>query len=83
MLFMNKMLFKFFLGLVFTFSMSLNAWSEIYQWTDDKGQTHFGDRAPSKIAAKEISSQVDKINTTSDLTQAASKDSKRSGCLCG
>jgi transcriptional regulator with PAS, ATPase and Fis domain len=46
----------------------MNAWSEIYQWTDDKGQTHFSDRAPSKITAKKISNQMDKINITSDLS---------------
>ena len=65
---MNKILFKFSLSLVLTCCLSMNAWSEIYQWTDDKGQTHFSDRAPSKTKSKEISKQVDQINLASDLS---------------
>ena len=54
--------------LLISLSFSINAWSEIYQWTDENGQTHFGDRAPSQTVAKEISSQVDQINITSELS---------------
>lgn len=46
---------------------SLTAHAEIYQWTDEHGQTHFGDRAPN-TSAKDISNQVNQINIASDLS---------------
>jgi hypothetical protein len=57
-----------YLLLVSLFScLSSNSWSEIYQWTDENGQTHFGDRAPN-TSAKEISKQVNQINITRNLS---------------
>tara|TARA_R110002072_G_scaffold165648_2_gene318853 strand:+ start:3926 stop:4375 length:450 start_codon:yes stop_codon:yes gene_type:complete len=47
---------------------SINASSEIFQWTDQHGQTHFGDRAPEKTISKNISDQVKQINITGGLS---------------
>ncbi len=46
----------------------MHAWSDIYQWKDENGQIHFSDRAPSKATSKEISTQLNRINITSDLS---------------
>ena len=45
-----------------------NAWSEVYQWKDAKGQMHFGDRAPIGKHSDNISSRLDKINLSTDLS---------------
>jgi len=65
-----------FLGLkrVCTFIMACllmhcsNAWSEVYKWTDENGQIHFGDRAPANKHSDNISSRLDNINISTDLT---------------
>lgn len=48
--------------------ISISAWAEIFQWTDENGQIHFSDRAPRKIQANNISEQLSNINITSDLS---------------
>jgi hypothetical protein len=53
---------------LFSFCITVNAWAEIFQWTDEKGQTHFSDRAPHQIPANNISNQLKRINITSDLS---------------
>ena len=45
-----------------------NAWSEVYQWKDANGQIHFGDRAPADKKSKNISSRLDHINISTDLS---------------
>tara|TARA_R110002167_G_scaffold116338_6_gene291389 strand:+ start:274 stop:657 length:384 start_codon:yes stop_codon:yes gene_type:complete len=42
--------------------------SEVFQWTDENGQTHFSDRAPKLIQSNNISEQLNNINITSDLS---------------
>lgn len=42
--------------------------SEIYQWTDEKGRTHFGDRPPVTVNSTSISDQLNQINITNDLS---------------
>lgn len=46
----------------------MNAWSEIYQWKDKHGQTHFGDRPPNHESAVNISDKVQEINITKDMS---------------
>lgn len=48
--------------------LSTHSVSEVYQWTDAQGRMHFSDRAPQKIQANNISSQLEQINITSDLS---------------
>jgi len=45
-----------------------NVWSEVYQWKDANGQIHFGDRAPAGRDSANISSQLDHINISTDLS---------------
>jgi len=45
-----------------------NAWSEVYQWKDENGQVHFGDRPPTGQHSDNISSQLDHINISTDLS---------------
>mgnify|MGYP000069985134 FL=1 len=45
-----------------------NAWSEVYQWKDENGQIHFSDRAPAGKHSDNISSQLDHINISTDLS---------------
>lgn len=42
--------------------------AEVYQWTDENGRTHFGDRPPKQVDSKNISERLDKINITSDYS---------------
>ncbi|UZE94809.1 DUF4124 domain-containing protein [Alkalimarinus alittae] len=64
--------------------LSTHVLSEVYQWTDQNGRIHFGDRPPEKTASKNISEKLDKINITSDysspdmmLRHEQSKDTER------
>lgn len=43
-------------------------WSQVYKWTDENGQVHFGDRAPVDKTSVDISSRLDKVNISTDLT---------------
>lgn len=36
--------------------------TEVYKWVDETGKTHFGDKAPEKAAAENISQSVEKTN---------------------
>jgi len=45
-----------------------NAWSEVYQWKDENGQIHFGDRAPAGKTSENISKSLDRINISTDLS---------------
>ena len=45
-----------------------NGQAEIFKWTDENGQTHFGDRPPENKKAMEISSQLENINISRDLS---------------
>lgn len=45
-----------------------NVLSEVYKWTDENGQTHFGDRPPADKRSDNISSQLDNINISTDLS---------------
>ena len=51
---MKRMLciFAIYLGI------SLAAWSapDIYKWTDEKGQIHYGDQPPAGVAAERVTS---------------------------
>ncbi len=49
-------------------AISSPALSEVYQWTDKQGRTHFGDRPPEKMESKDISEKLDRINITSDYS---------------
>lgn len=42
--------------------------SEVYQWTDESGRTHFGDRPPEKTSSENISEKLNKINITGDYS---------------
>lgn len=42
--------------------------AEIYQWTDDQGHTHFGDRPPQQHKSTEISGQLESINISKELS---------------
>ena len=53
---------------VFLLVYCSNAWSEVYQWKDENGQTHFGDRAPTDKHSDNISKQLDHINISTDLS---------------
>ena len=53
---------------IFVTAYSSLSWSEIYQWKDTKGQTHYSDKQPKDSKPKEISSQLKNINLSSDLT---------------
>lgn len=68
MLILNRCLLNKRLVVLFSFCIVISAWAEIFQWTDENGQTHFSDRAPHKIQANNISEQLNKINITSDLS---------------
>ena len=70
--------------LVFSLLLCSNAWSEVYTCKDENGQVHFGDRAPVGKHSDNISSRLDKINISTDLTspelmlrQAEEKEAKR------
>ncbi len=67
MLNLNLIFLKKLCLFLFFVNISITAKAEIYQWTDEHGQTHFGDRAPN-ASAKDISKQVEQINLTSDLS---------------
>ncbi len=61
---------------------ALNA--EIYSWKDEHGNTHFGDRPPTKVQANDISDTVEKVNISNRLStpemmlqQAQEKEQKR------
>jgi len=47
---------------------TVNAYSEVYQWKDEYGQVHFGDRPPTNIKADDISNKLDNINISTDLS---------------
>lgn len=68
----------------FLILLPLPALSEVYQWTDKHGRTHFGDRPPQEVDSKDISKKLDRINITSDynspdmmLRHEKSKDAER------
>lgn len=66
----NMLKFKsaYYLYIVFLCFVSLKASSEVYQWTDEHGQTHFGDRPPGNTKPTKISDQLNQINITSELS---------------
>tara|TARA_R110001592_G_scaffold336019_1_gene621143 strand:- start:49965 stop:50213 length:249 start_codon:yes stop_codon:yes gene_type:complete len=68
MLNFNLILIKKMTLLIFIWFISIDTKSEIYQWVDENGHTHFGDRAPQTSTVKEISKQVNHINISSDLS---------------
>ena len=54
------------------FAVSGNVWSEIYTWTDEHGNTHFGDRAPTGVQASPV--ELAKINTFKSVSVDILKD---------
>jgi hypothetical protein len=68
MIFSGKKQLTLSLSFIFIVVLSINAKSDVYQWTDEHGQTHFSDRPPHKSEANNISNQLNQINITSDLS---------------
>ena len=59
-------------GLVILFLFTSITYAEIYKWTDEQGQVHFGDKPVNK-SAKEVELRKQNISTTSDTNQQNSK----------
>jgi len=57
-----------YLCAVFLYLLTSHALSEVYQWTDKSGRTHFGDRPPEKASSENISERLNQINITSDYS---------------
>lgn len=51
--------------------------AEVYKWVDETGKTHFGDKAPEKTTAENISQSVEKTNLDTSIknTKASFSDS--------
>ena len=47
-----------YLCAVFLYLLTSYALSEVYQWTDKNGRTHFGDRPPEKVNSENISEKL-------------------------
>jgi len=43
--------------------------ADIYQWTDDNGKVHFGDKPPDQQQAKDISASTKRINVDSSAAE--------------
>ena len=55
--------------LVIVWSSAASA--EVYKWVDENGKVHFGDRAPEKKSAEEISAQLEKTNVDHGFKEEA------------
>ena len=58
--------------------------AELYKWIDEKGVTHYSDKAPAHLKADDISTRLNKLNISSPLSspelmlrQAEQKDEER------
>jgi len=62
--------FKIVSVFIFTCFMfyTVNACSEVYQWKDEHGKVHFGDRPPTGIKSDNISNKLDHINISTDFS---------------
>lgn len=49
-------------------SLALPLQAEIYKWTDEHGNVHFGDRPPGQGQAEDISSSLKQLNISTDLS---------------
>ena len=58
--------FKYFsLSVLLLLFVAIPATAQIYKWTDENGQTHFGDRSPESRAADDIADKINSLTTVS------------------
>ena len=60
----------FFLALTFTTSISytLDGHAEVYKWTDEQGNVHFGDHPPDREKATALGNSLKPLNISTDLS---------------
>ena len=61
----NKLKKYLHIGALFLLMQPMTAMAQIYKWTDENGQTHFGDRSPESRAAEELTAKIDSLTTVS------------------
>ena len=45
--------------------LPMSAAAQVYKWTDENGQTHFGDRSPEDRAVDDIGDKINSLTTVS------------------
>ena len=61
----NKPFKCFLLSVLLLLLLPISATAQIYKWTDENGQTHFGDRSPESRAADEVTAKINSLTTVS------------------
>lgn len=59
----NKPYKYFLLSILLLLPLCVTA--QIYKWTDENGQTHFGDRSPESRAGDDIAARINSLTTVS------------------
>jgi glutaredoxin len=61
----NKPLMCFLLCALLLLLLPMPTTAQINKWTDENGQTHFGDRSPELRAAEEVTAKMSSLTTVS------------------